>query len=165
MDLLQTGLCAQREERNSWIPSKECYAMEPGTYMLLQTWIVVSRSSRICCKAGESRQIKTANSYFAFCIRHAENAADEQHQRQERSRGALTSCSTWAPGISQGQTKKQSSSQKLHSKSWHSKLHHTRIVSPLPKCNLTFSHIWILYATDHRWKLILRGLVLSLKTK
>jgi len=45
MDLCQTGLGARREEISSHISSEERYAMESGTYVLLQTRLVVSRRS------------------------------------------------------------------------------------------------------------------------
>lgn len=139
MDLCQTQLDAQREERNSLISSEECYAMESGTYMLLRTWLVVFRSSRICCKAGESKdRYKLQTPLLLPCIRHAENAADEECYRQERSWGALTSCGTRASGISLGENDKQSSGQKLCSKSWRSKLHRSRLVPPLPEGYLLF---------------------------
>lgn len=111
----QTGVGAEREERNSRISSEDCYAMESGTYMLLRTWFVVSRSSS---EAGESKdKFKLQTPLLLPCIRHAENAADEERQKQESSRGALTSHSTRTPGIALGQNDKQSSSQKLCSKS------------------------------------------------
>ena len=62
MDLCQTGLGARREEISSHISSEERYAMESGTYVLLQTRLVVSRRSWICCKADESGDTETANS-------------------------------------------------------------------------------------------------------